>query len=291
MEAVTMDYYRGKHCVITGGSSGIGLALAKKMAKAGANVWILARDTDKLDTAIKSIRAGAVDPNQEFGVLQADIQDEHEVNDIIGAHIAEHGIPDILVNSAGVARPGYMDEMSMDLYRWMMEINFFGTVHATKAVAPSMAKRGSGVIVNMSSVAGFAGAIGDSAYCSTKFAVRGFSDAMRNELKPKGVRVVIVYPGDTDTPQLAYEKEFKPPVLEEMSKTSGIHTADSVAEAILNGVAKGRSVITPGFDVTMLFFVLNHFGNLVYPIMDFLLNQANKTLEKQAAKVTKRASD
>jgi 3-dehydrosphinganine reductase len=280
MEAVTMDYYRGKHCIITGGSSGIGLALAKKMAKAGANVWILARDADKLDTAIQSIRAAAASPHQEFGVLQADIQNEHQVNDVIGAHITEHGIPDILVNSAGVARPGYMDEMPMDLYRWMMEINFFGTVHVTKAMAPAMAKRRSGSIVNIDSVAGFAALMADSAYSASKFAIRGFSDSIRAELKPKGVRVVIVYPADTDTPQLAYENQFKPRVLEELSKTAATLSPDTVAEAIFKGVARGRSVITPGSDATMLFWLLNHVGNLLYPIMDYLVGQAYKAVEK-----------
>ncbi|MDD5369106.1 MAG: SDR family oxidoreductase [Anaerolineaceae bacterium] len=275
-----MEYYRGKHCLITGGSSGIGFALAKKMARAGANVWILARDADKLDDAIKSIRAAAEGLNQRFGTLQADIQNEQQVYDVISAHISAEGAPDVLVNSAGVARPGYFGEIPIEQYRWMMDINFFGTVQVTKAVAPAMANRGSGMIVNIDSVAGFAALLADSAYSASKFALRGFSDSIRVELKSKGVRVVIVYPADTDTPQLAYENQFKPKELEELSKTAAVLSAEEVAEAIMKGVARGRSVITPGSDATMLFWLVNHVGNLLYPIMDYLVGRARKSVAK-----------
>lgn len=279
-----MEYYRGKHCLITGGSSGIGFALAKKMARAGANVWILARDADKLDDAIKSIRAAAEGLNQRFGTLQADIQNEQQVYDVISAHISAEGAPDVLVNSAGVARPGYFGEIPIEQYRWMMDINFFGTVQVTKAVAPAMANRGSGMIVNIDSVAGFAALLADSAYSASKFALRGFSDSIRVELKSKGVRVVIVYPADTDTPQLAYENQFKPKELEELSKTAAVLSAEEVAEAIMKGVARGRSVITPGSDATMLFWLVNHVGNLLYPIMDYLVGRARKSVAKHQEK-------
>ena len=100
------------------------------------------------------------------------------------------GPPDLLVNSAGVAHPGYFQELDLNIFHWMMEVNYFGTVYMTKEVIPSMLKRGSGYIVNISSMAGFVGTFGYTAYGGSKFAVRGFSDVLRAEMKIHGIGVL-----------------------------------------------------------------------------------------------------
>ncbi len=120
----------------------------------------------------------------------------------------------------------------------MMAVNYFGTLHVVKTVLPGMLARGSGHIVTISSLAGVVGVFGYTAYGASKYAVRGFSDALRAELKPQGIGVSIVYPPDTDTPQLAYEKLYKPPETKAITEVGGMIPAEKVAQAIVHGVAR-----------------------------------------------------
>ena len=201
-----------KTALITGGSSGIGLALARQLAASGANICLLARNATRLESARIEVSGCCIHDDQSVDVLQADVCDPDSVIPRIQDYIKACGSPDILINSAGVAHPGEFADLDLDVFRWMMETNYFGTVYATKAVVDAMITRGSGHIVNISSIAGFLGVYGYTAYGASKFAVRGFSDALRAELKPLGIQVSIVFPPDTETPQLRYENQFKPAV-------------------------------------------------------------------------------
>jgi 3-dehydrosphinganine reductase len=166
----------------------------------------------------------------------------------------------------------------------MIEINYFGTLHVLKAALPSMAARGSGYVVNISSLGGVLGVYGYSAYGPSKFAIRGLSDILRGELAEHGIGISVVFPPDTQTPQLEYETPFKPPVLVELDKSNKVLSAEAVANAILNGVARGRYVITPGFDSTLYFALTNFFG-LVYPVMDMMVALARRTIRRAQGSV------
>ena len=109
-----------------------------------------------------------------------------------------------------------------------MDINFFGTVNIVRAAIKDFIKRGSGNIVNVSSIAGVIGVFGYTAYGASKYAIRGFSDTLRAEVKPLGINVNIVFPPDTDTPQLAYETQFKPFETKVISGTAGLTSPDKV---------------------------------------------------------------
>ena len=117
------------------------------------------------------------------------------------------GVPDLVINSAGIARPGEFEGVTLDDFDQMMAINFMGTVNVTHAILPAMLQRKSGHIVNISSLVGFLGMYGYTAYASSKFAIRGFTDSLRAEVKTKGIDLSIVFPTDTDTPQLAEENK------------------------------------------------------------------------------------
>jgi 3-dehydrosphinganine reductase len=139
-----------------------------------------------------------------------------------------------------------------------------------------MIKRGSGHIVNISSIAGFLGVYGYTAYGASKYAVRGFSDVLRAEMKPLGIQVSVVFPPDTDTPQLAYENQFKPPETKELAGNAHAVSPEIVAKAILRGVARRQYVIIPGFEGKLYYWLGGLVGTGLYPIMDLMVAQARR---------------
>lgn len=267
--------FQNQRVLITGGSSGIGLALALQLAAAGAHICLVARRPERLSVAQESVKTACRNPSQRVDILKGDVSLAEEISPLIQNWITQYGPPNFVFNSAGVAHPGYFQDLSLDIFEQMMAINFFGTVHMTKAVIPSMLAAGSGHIVNISSVAGFLGVFGYTAYGASKFAVRGFSDALRAELKPLGIQVSIVFPPDTDTPQLAYESGLKPPETKMLAGGDPL-TADAVSRAILKGVEKKRYIIIPDLESRLYFNLSGLVGDFLYPIMDWMVANARR---------------
>lgn len=267
----------GKLALVTGGSRGIGLAVSKELAARGASVWIAARDGERLDLARQQIEHARRGDGQRVGTLTLDVADADQVASVLGAFVGDIGAPDILVNCAGVAHPGHFEELDLEIFRWMMDVNYFGTVHVTKAIVPGMIARGSGHIVNVSSIAGFLGVYGYSAYGASKFAVAGFSDVLRAEMKPLGIDVSVVFPPDTDTEQLAYESQYKPAVAKALSGTATVLSPKTVARSIVKGVARRRFLIHPSYGGLLYFRGQSLLGGLVYPLMDLLVSRAVKS--------------
>ncbi|MSU49621.1 MAG: SDR family NAD(P)-dependent oxidoreductase [Opitutus sp.] len=248
--------FRDQHVLITGGSSGIGLALARQAAAAGARVSLVARDPGKLSAA----RAAVGDTTF---TAAADVAIEAQLLTALSAAERAHGPVDVLIASAGVARPGYFEEVPVAVFERTMAVNYFGTLYALKAVVPGMRARGRGAVVLISSGAGLHGFFGYTPYSPTKFALRGLAEALRAEMQGTGVHVMIVYPPDTDTPQLAEENLTKPVETRAITAGGGLWTADAVAEVTLAGLARRRFSITPGWQVTVLAWV----GSILAPIL------------------------
>ena len=265
--------------LITGGSSGIGLALAKALSKDGYNICLLARDVEKLSIAQKAVTAQALEETQKVDIISCDARDYQDLSEKLEKWTNDAGVPDLVINSAGVTYPGYFQELDIDTFHWLMDINYFGTLHVIKILIPGMIARGSGTIVNISSQAGFAGVYGYSGYGASKYAVRGLTDVLRSEMKPRGIDLHIVFPPDTETPQLDFEKDLKPPETKAIAGASSVLSAEQVAEEILSGIKKGRYVIIPGFEGKLLYRMINLLGNLVYPIMDWMVRRAQKSKE------------
>jgi 3-dehydrosphinganine reductase len=261
--------------LITGGSSGIGLSCAQLFIAHNADVWILARRQEQLDQALQDLMARNPANPQRCGAVSADVSDPEQLAQAVAEIEKKAGVPDVLINSAGVTHPGYFQELDLKIFHDMMDINYFGTVYAIKAVLPGMLARGSGYIVNISSIAGFLGVFGYSAYGASKYAVRGFSDALRAELNPKGIHVSVVFPPDTKTPQLEYEQPYKPPELAYLDNFSSVVTPEWVAQIILKGIAKKRYLILPGWDTKLIYWLNNILGGGVYKIMDWLVARGN----------------
>lgn len=264
-----MPSWNEKLVFVTGGSSGIGLEIARRAAAQGADIWLLARRQDVLETALESVHAAALRSEQRFGMTCVDLSQPEQAFPALDNAIRQAGVPDVLVNAAGAAHPGYVEQLDPAIFRWMMDANYFATVHAVKAVLPGMMSRRSGHIINISSAAGFLGVFGYTAYGASKFAVAGFSEALRAEMKRYHIRVSIAYPSDTKTPQLEYENRFKPPETKALSGTSAPLEAGQVARAIVQQAQAGRYAIFTSLDMRLI-YLLNKFlpKGLVFAVLD-----------------------
>jgi 3-dehydrosphinganine reductase len=264
--------FEGKLALITGGSSGMGLALARLLAAEGARVWLLARRQAVLEDALRTLPAAH---GEVHGVIAADVTKPDAVQAAVGRLKDEAGVPDLLVNAAGAAHAGYVQETPRQLFHEMMDLNYFGIVNMVMTILPDMLQRGSGYIVNFSSGAGFLALFGYAAYIPSKFAVRGLCDSLRLELKPLGIRVSVVFPPDTDTPGLANENKTKPfETLEAFS--SQVLPAEKVAQSVLRSMKRGQYVILPGAEVSLWYRLTYLLGNAIYPLGDLVLAQARR---------------
>ena len=271
--------FENRNILITGGSSGIGLALAQKFAAEKSNVWLLARNQSNLVSAQKEILSNF---NSKIDYFVADVSNIESLQPV-QEYFKSHQLNiDVLINSAGVVHPGEFTNLDLEKFHWMMNTNFFGTVNTIKLFLPLM--QSGSHIVNISSMAGILGVYGYTAYGASKFAVRGFSDALRSELKMQGIHLSIVFPPDTDTPQLSYENQFKPEITKEIGGTAGALSAEKVAEIIVNGVKKNHYVIIPGFESKLIYHASNFLGKLTYPLMDLMVNSAAKKVANNHSK-------
>jgi 3-dehydrosphinganine reductase len=265
-----MPALAGAHVSITGGSSGIGLATAHLAAARGARISLLARRTDVLDDAADALRAAGA----TVATAAADVADAAQVDAAVATLVEALGPVDVLVCSAGQARPGYFQELDPTLFRQMMDVNYFGTVNAVRAVAPSMIERRRGSIVGVSSAAGLVGVFGYTAYAPTKFAVRGFFESLRGELKPYGIHVGCSFPPDTDTPQLADENRYKPKETKAISGTIKPLSAERVAQSIIDGIEKERFAIVPDVQTRGLAKIAGLAPTVVSGVMDRQVRKA-----------------
>ena len=248
------------HATISGGSSGIGLALARRLAAAGWNLTILARDPDRLARARAALATGGTEVVAEA----IDVTDHDAVERAVHASVARLGPPQLLVASAGMVVPGRFDDLPFAAYRKTMEVNYFGTLHLVRAALPAMRAHGGGRIVLIASGAALLGLYGYTAYAPSKFAVRGLAEALRSELAPDGIAVSVVYPPDTDTPQFREEVRLRPEATSRIAGTAGVLSADRVARAVLRGIRRGRFTIAPGLEMSTLAVLHSLIGPMLH---------------------------
>jgi len=265
------------HAVISGGSSGIGLAIARRLCREGWNLSLIARDSERLEQARETLEDLRPSPAQRILLFPADVADAGQVAKVAESAEEQLGPPSLVVTSAGIAVPGYFTSLPIEVHRRTMDINYFGTLHLVRALLPGMQKAARGNIVLISSGAGLVGIFGYSAYSPAKFAVRGLGEVLRAELRPHGIGVCVVYPPDTDTPQLHAENKVKPAETLAISGNARVRSADHVAEYILRGVRRGRFCIAPGWEISLL----SRCHSLVHPLL-------NRLFDWQAARAARR---
>lgn len=233
---------RDRHVIVTGGSSGIGLALVRRLTAIGAKVTVVALD----DADLARLREDPATSEHAIRLAPADVADRDQVTRALADAIAADGRPEVLVTCAGVVHPGYVEDLDADVFVRDMAIDYFGTLWAIRAVLPSMLERRRGTIVCVSSFAGLIGVFGMAAYGPPKYAVRGLCETLRTELKPRGIHVASVYPTDVDTPGLAAELPQHPPEQDAMQGKIDPISPEIVVDAILDGIARKRKRIYPG---------------------------------------------
>lgn len=245
-----MSFLSGGAAVITGAGSGIGRALARQLAEAGSALALA--DVDK---------AGLMQTFQSIGSKNAlvsthvmDVADEAGVSALAEDVWSRHGRVTLLINNAGVSLHGNFDEISLDDFRWLMNINFWGTVYGVQYFLPILKREKRAHIVNLSSVFGLIAPAGQIPYAASKFAVRGFTEALRHELEGTNVRVSCVHPGGIRTPIARRSRlgagastgssEQYIARFERLAQT----TPETAAARILRGVERGEPRILIGRD-------------------------------------------
>jgi NAD(P)-dependent dehydrogenase (short-subunit alcohol dehydrogenase family) len=186
-----MSFLSDSVAVITGAGSGMGRCLAQQLAVRGASLAL----SDVNEKGLRETRELLGAAQGKITLHLMDVAREEQVNELAAAVLAEHGRVSALFNNAGVALLGNFEELSMENFRWLMDVNFWGVIYGTAYFLPILKKEKRAAIVNTSSLLGFVGAIGQSAYCASKFAVRGFTESLQHELKDTNVHVTCVHPG------------------------------------------------------------------------------------------------
>ncbi len=242
---------RGQVVVITGGSRGLGFALAERFGRAGAKLVLAARNDDELHQARQTLLdRKAVLHEDDILLVSADLTDGSQAFHLIEAAISTFGRIDILINNAGIIEVGPVENQPLDAYERAMATNFFAALYTTYAALPHMLARRAGAIVNIASIGGKFAMPHLLPYVTSKFALVGFSEGLHAELRHKGIRVTTVCPGLMRTGgedhahfrgQIDQEKQWfqlaaKTPVL----SASVTHAANR----IFNAVAAGRAEIT-----------------------------------------------
>jgi short-subunit dehydrogenase len=186
---------KGKVVLVTGGSRGLGFAIARELALSGVRLALTARDAAELDRARSRLVASGCAAEADVWTYACDVSVEPQVRDLVTAATAHFGSIDVVVNNAGIILVGPLESKTLESFHQAMNINFFGAVHATLAVLPQMLARGNGAIVNIGSIGGKVAFPHLLPYVASKFAITGWSQGLRAELRGRGIQVTTVSPG------------------------------------------------------------------------------------------------
>ncbi len=245
---------KGGVAVITGAASGIGAALAANLAARGMNLALADRNAAGLAAAAARARAAGVTVTEHV----LDVTDQEALAALPEAVLAAHGRVSLLVNNAGVALIGTFEEVSMADFEWVMAVNFWGPVRLTRAFLYALHREPAAHIVNISSIFGIIGPPGNAPYAASKFAVRGFSEALRHELAGSTVTLTVVHPGGIRT-AIADSARLSQGIDPEKAKAATaefnklLRTApDEAAEQIARAVARRSPRLLIGGDARMV---------------------------------------
>ncbi|MBL6761612.1 MAG: SDR family NAD(P)-dependent oxidoreductase [PS1 clade bacterium] len=246
-----MRQFKDKICVITGAASGIGAACALAMAADGA----LVIGTDLRQDMLAETKAAVEKQGGRMETFMVDVADRDAMFDLAATVEKNHGAADLILNNAGVAFGATVEEMPLDDFKWLMDINFWGVVNGTQAFLPHFRAKGSGHVANVSSIFGLIGVPTQSAYNAAKFGVLGFTEALRHEMRDGNIGVSTIHPGGINTnivrharfqqgPDAETEREEAIERFAQLTRTQ----PDGAAKVIMKGIRKNKARILIGPD-------------------------------------------
>ena len=253
-----MTAISGSAAAVTGAASGIGRALALELAARGCDLALADRDEAGLLGLAAEIRR---DPARKVSVHRVDVGEPGQIQEFATAAIAAHPSLNILINNAGVALLGTFAEIEQAQMEWLININFWGVVHGTRAFLPHLGAQREAHIVNLSSIFGIIAPPGQTAYCAAKFAVRGFSESLRHELAMAGspVTLSVVHPGGVAT-NIARNSPSGTGVTDNSRRATMIDRFETMAKTtpaaaalrIIEGIEKNQPRILIGNDARFM---------------------------------------
>ncbi len=255
--------------VVTGAGSGIGRSLALELAKTGCGIALVDINSEQLAETAAMLQASGI----EFSSHVVNVADRNAVQDLADTVVATHGGVNVLFNNAGVTLIDSVEKVKYDDFEWIMSINFWGVVHGCKAFLPYLRQAEAAHIVNVSSLFGLMSLPLQSAYNASKFAVRGFSEALKMEMAGSGVGVSCVHPGGIKTSIAANSRigeqalsGSKEQLFADFDKAA-ITTPQRAAQIILKGVERGKRRIIVGRDARIMDWIVRHFPGSYEKIM------------------------
>jgi 3-dehydrosphinganine reductase len=266
--------FASKHIIITGGSSGAGKALAQCFLARGAKITLVARNREKLEAVRHAL--GETAAPEQIDVEGCDVSDPGAVERSFANLADRSGPADMLVNSAGILKEGRFEEQPLEHYRAVMDTNFFGTLHCSRAVVPQLAAQDGGRIVNIASLAGLVCVIGYAPYCAAKHALVGLSETMRMELAPRGIRVHLVCPPEFESPMVEELERYRSPENRAVVRQLGVMSMEQLVRETVHGLERGRFLIVPGRGARMVAGMTRHFPRLARWVVDRQLAQARR---------------
>jgi nucleoside-diphosphate-sugar epimerase len=267
--------FHNKTVYITGGSSGIGLATAKLLSQKGAHLVLIARDTKKLELARKQVKACRRSNLQQIVALSLDVADVRAVKEKLVPLVDNAGGPDILINSAGILVSDYFENISDQVFDDVMKINVYGVRNMIATLLPYMKALKKGHIVNLSSSAGLFGVFGYTSYCASKYALIGFSESLRTEIKKYNIAMTVVCPPNVLTPMNEKEALTIPPETRVLKKMAGSLTPQYVAKKVVKGIQKRQYFVIPGIKIKMLYLTQRFSpGFIARAVTDFVVTRA-----------------
>ncbi len=262
-----------KVAVITGAASGIGRATAERLSRLGFALALADLSAERLASSEEELAAAGV----AVAAAVTDVSDIAACRRLMDTAYERFGRVDVLINSAGVVRPGPLETATDADVELELRVNLLGTINACRAALPIMRRRGSGHIVNIASLAALTPVPGEAVYCASKYGVRGFSLALAMELRHSPLRVSVIYPDSTETPMLSYEATHGGAPL---SFSGRILRPEDVADAIVQALHTGKREISVPRSRGWLALL----GELLPPLRDAIVERLERTGARELAR-------
>ncbi len=275
------NFYKDKVIIVTGASSGIGLASVNRFMELGANVVLAARSIDKLEKIVEELGQQSTVNGQQFLCVKTDVTKEEDCKNLIEKTVEKFGKIDVLVNNAGISMRAVFKDLDLKVMHSLMDTNFWGTVYCTKYALPYLLES-KGTVVGVISTAGYVGLPARTAYSASKFAVRGFLETLRIEHLYDGLHVMIFAPGFTTSNirNVALTADGSPQG-ETPRDEERMMSAERVARILSRGIARRRAemVLTPLGKATL--FVSRNLPRVTDKVeYRMMANEPNSPLKK-----------